>query len=138
MLEHQLVLVSGPRAGHHQRLEERVQPAPTPLSPRLPSPGSLRSDLHPPNERLSLALDQLLGSRRLHRQPLLHVLNPRPPGFHACRGLTPTTGSSAASTPTRSPARAAPTCSRFAPRRGECGAVAATPGLGAAVPPEQD
>src|SRR3954453_10136787 len=63
MLEHQLGLVPGPRAGHHQRLEERVQPAPTPLIPRLPSPGSLRSDLHLPNERLSLALDQLLGSR---------------------------------------------------------------------------
>src|SRR4051794_27388851 len=63
MLEHQPVLVPGPRAGHHRRLEERAQPAPTPLSPRLPSPGSLRSDLHPPNDRLSLALDQLLGSR---------------------------------------------------------------------------
>src|SRR3954470_16846308 len=66
MLEHQPVLVPGPRAGHHQRLEERAQPAPTPLSPRLPSPGSLRSDLHPPNDRLSLALDQLLGSRHHH------------------------------------------------------------------------
>src|SRR3954464_11532313 len=65
MLEHQPVLVPGPRAGHHRRLEERAQPAPTPFSPRLPSPGSLRSDLHPPNDRLSLALDQLLGSRQL-------------------------------------------------------------------------
>ena len=38
----ELVLVPGPCPGHHHRLEERVQPAPTTLSPRLPSTSSLR------------------------------------------------------------------------------------------------
>jgi transposase InsO family protein len=42
MPQHRAVLVPGPCPGHHHRLEERVQPAPTTLSPRLPSTSSLR------------------------------------------------------------------------------------------------
>ena len=44
--QHRAVLVVGPRPAHHQRLENRVQPPPTPLSPRLPSPSPIRCNLH--------------------------------------------------------------------------------------------
>ena len=44
--------------------KDRIQPPPPALSPRLPSPGSIRCGLHPPMNRLSQSPDQFTGSRQ--------------------------------------------------------------------------